>query len=78
MPGRAPSRGYNGPDRFPRYYSNKWYQSRRLEKSEISLESYGDGGARERLRKVARGCVWLESWTRGLLERLSRDHKGCM
>ena len=49
----------------------------KVEKSEISLGSHGGGGARERLRKVAR-VVWLESCTRGLAERLPGDHMSCM
>ena len=96
-PGRAPARGYSGPGRFPlrtltsglRPEGRKnpeYLQGHMVTGEPVNVSgwsgSHGDGGARERLRMVARvvrtGCVLLESWTQGLVERLPGDHMGCM
>jgi hypothetical protein len=54
----VPTRGYSRLRSESAAHSNKWYQSRRSEKlGKTSLGSHGDGGARERLRRVTRMVV---------------------
>jgi hypothetical protein len=57
----VPARGYSGSGRIPLRHSNKWYQSQRFEKTWENISgSHGDGGVRERLRRVTLMVVTRE------------------